>query len=284
MLKHRLASGSMLVILLFLLAWLDDSIADGTGVIARGLLLAILAGCLVAPILALETSLLLKRAGVHCNTMISSLGAAFLCLGMWWSASEEGMVSLQIPSAVMVIVLFVAFLDATRGRSPKGVIGALAGSVFTVAYTGGLLGFWLLLREYQGAWVVLGAILVVKMTDIGAYAVGCSIGQNKLIPWLSPKKTWEGLLGGVVAGAISGLLLAWFSQLIPGQEAYPPLLGAIFGVAAGFIGLAGDLLASALKRDAGVKDSSAILPGLGGALDTMDSLLLVGPLAWWLLG
>ena len=141
----------------------------------------------------------------------------------------------------------------------------------------------LMLRQAHGAWVLCGAILIVKTADIGAYAVGCSIGRTKLIPWLSPKKTWEGLIGGIITAAISGALLAWASQALPEYDRYSIGWGALYGVLAALVGLLGDLIASAMKRDARIKDSSTILPGLGGVVDTMDSLLLVGPLAWWML-
>ena len=141
-----------------------------------------------------------------------------------------------------------------------------------------------MLRTEHDAWVILGAILTVKMADIGAFAVGCSIGRKRLIPWLSPKKSWEGLIGGILAAGILGALLALASQGLEPRNQYPVLVGALFGVFAAVIGLFGDLIGSAMKRDAGVKDSGTLLPGLGGIVDTLDSLLLVGPLAWWMLG
>ena len=177
----------------------------------------------------------------------------------------------------------LAFAAGMRDRSPQGVILFASTTLFAVAYSGGLIGFWLMLRTEHSAWVLLGAILTVKMSDIGAYAVGCSIGRNKLVPWLSPKKTWEGLAGGIVAAGVAGALLAWASHALAEEDRYTILGGAVFGVLAAIVGLFGDLIGSAMKRNAGIKDSGAFLPGLGGAVDTLDSLLLVGPLAWWFL-
>lgn len=282
-LKHRLLSGTILILLLLLLAWLDQTFAHGNGPIGRGLLLAIFTAGLIVPLLVLEISAILKRVGMNTSTWIALLGAILLCLGMWISTTTAGDAGLTIPAAILVVVFVAAFVDGTRGERPRGVISCCAGTLFTVAYAGGLIGFWLMLRQVHGAWVILGAILTVKMSDIGAYGVGCSIGQYKLIPWLSPKKTWEGLLGGILAGGLSGGLLAWASHCLPEPDHYSIAWGVVFGVSAALVGLFGDLIASAMKRDAGVKDSSTILPGLGGVVDTMDSLLLVGPLAWWML-
>ena len=123
------------------------------------------------------------------------------------------------------------------------------------------------------------------MRDIGAYTVGCSIGRTRLIPWLSPKKTWEGFLGGMVFAMLSGGLLAWAAQDLPGVGPSVSIgIGLAFGFLAAWVGVLGDLIASASKRDAASKDSRRILPGLGGLVDTLDSLLLTGPLAWLMLG
>ena len=87
----------------------------------------------------------------------------------------------------------------------------------------------------------------------------------------------------MAAGALGGLL-ALASHGLPPRDQYPVSVGILFGISAAVVGLFGDLIGSAMKRDAGVKDSGSMLPGLGGVVDTLDSLLLVGPLAWWMLG
>jgi phosphatidate cytidylyltransferase len=121
------------------------------------------------------------------------------------------------------------------------------------------------------------------MCDTGAYFTGRAIGRHKLIVWLSPGKTWEGLIGGVITSSLVGLLFAWLSQrfLSPGDHV-PLHLGAIWGCIFGLVGQFGDLMKSLLKRGAGIKDSSSLLPGLGGVLDVLDSPLMVAPVAYWL--
>jgi len=116
----------------------------------------------------------------------------------------------------------------------------------------------------------------VKFTDIGAFFGGRALGKHKLIPWLSPGKTWEGLGFGVLTAAIVGMICApWISQLLWWQ-------GLIFGAVIGLVGQAGDLLESLMKRDAQVKDSGQLIPGFGGILDVIDSPLLAAPFAYLL--
>ncbi len=123
-------------------------------------------------------------------------------------------------------------------------------------------------------------LLVVKSTDIGAYFGGRYLGKHKLIPWLSPGKTWEGLFCGLATAALVGLgcSLVWPHAL--STITWPKAL--IFGIVIGGVGQAGDLLESLMKRDAQVKDSGNIIPGFGGLLDVIDSPLLAAPAAYLL--
>jgi len=147
-----------------------------------------------------------------------------------------------------------------------------------------------------GAWIVS-----VKMGDIGAYAVGRLFGKNKMSPTISPGKTTEGALGGLAFALIGswvsfhGIVIGpWIhfhgiAQLAPPYtESLPGLPSGwiIFGVLMGSVGMLGDLAESLLKRDVGCKDSSDWMPGFGGVLDILDSLLLSAPIAWlcWLIG
>ena len=132
----------------------------------------------------------------------------------------------------------------------------------------------------QGRYFVMFLVVVTKFTDIGAYLVGSTLGRHKMIPRISPKKTWEGTVGGVVA-ALGGSLLCMVLLETPLTEAgmtlrHAAVLGLLLGVAA----VIGDLAESLIKREAGVKDSSTVLPGHGGALDLVDSLLFTAPLLY----
>jgi phosphatidate cytidylyltransferase len=111
------------------------------------------------------------------------------------------------------------------------------------------------------------------------------MGKRKLIPWLSPGKTWEGLIGGLVVSSAVGAAGVWAAS--EAGVALGPRLdlaewqGAAIGFVFGLVGQCGDLFASLLKRDAGIKDASSRLPGFGGILDVIDSPIVVAPVAWW---
>jgi phosphatidate cytidylyltransferase len=149
-----------------------------------------------------------------------------------------------------------------------------------------MFGFLLALRREHSAWVVAGIVLVTKSCDTGAYFTGRAIGRHKMIPWLSPGKTWEGLAGGMITAAlvaIGGVALYRHFAGESGVGAIPFWNAAIIGALFAVSGQAGDLLESVFKRDAGVKDSGRTIPGMGGVLDVLDSILLTAPVAFWLL-
>ena len=136
-----------------------------------------------------------------------------------------------------------------------------------------------------GGAVLLFSVFLVKMTDTGAFFTGRALGRTKMVPWLSPKKTWEGFAGGMATTVLCALLIGYWlhaAGIVRIQErhmAYPWAL-VVLGVLLGLFSAAGDLCASLLKRDAAVKDSGQALPGLGGVLDVLDSPLLAAPVAW----
>jgi len=162
-------------------------------------------------------------------------------------------------------------------------------TLLAIVYVGGLASFLLRLRLLVdgpgGVALLLYSVFLVKINDIGAFFTGRTWGRHKLIPWLSPAKTWEGLAGGLVTTVACGLAGGWAlyaGGLSPAGSAPAGWLGlcAGFGLLMGLVSVAGDLAASLLKRDAEVKDSSTLIPGLGGVLDVLDSPLLAAPLAW----
>ena len=132
----------------------------------------------------------------------------------------------------------------------------------------------------NGRYWVMYLVVVTKFTDIGAYLIGSSLGRHKMIPRISPKKTWEGTVGGVLFAVGGSFLCLWVmpdESRADGMEvSHAIVLGMLLGVAA----VIGDLAESLIKREAGVKDSSTILPGHGGCLDMIDSLLFTAPLLY----
>jgi phosphatidate cytidylyltransferase len=181
---------------------------------------------------------------------------------------------------------FVA--EMARYQGPGGVIVNVALAVFTVAYVAVLMTFLNALRLYHdnvwGMAAVASLIFVTKMSDTGAYAFGRLFGRHKMAPVLSPKKTIEGGIGGVVTACFCAwLFFATWLPMIAGPHAPPPPLWAclVYGVVVAIAGAVGDLSESLLKRDMERKDSSRWMPGLGGILDVLDSLLLAAPAGYF---
>jgi phosphatidate cytidylyltransferase len=131
---------------------------------------------------------------------------------------------------------------------------------------------------HNGKFYVLYFILVTKFSDTGAYAVGSLIGKHKMIPRISPGKTWEGFGGAIVVSTLASLLFAHFLRhKMPGMNV---LHAIILGVVLGSCAVVGDLIESLFKREAGVKDSGKFFPGIGGILDLLDSLLFNAPIMY----
>lgn len=192
-----------------------------------------------------------------------------------------------VMGTVSALMLVIAMTFYSRHKTVEGVIAATGGVLLSYVYLGIMAGFLLAIRREHSVLVLGWIVLTTKSCDIGAYFTGKAIGKHKLIPWLSPGKTWEGLAGGVVFSAavgVAGLYLLG-SHTHEGQPTSVPSwwIGALFGAVLGLTGQAGDLLESILKRDAGAKDSGKGIPGFGGVLDVLDSALLAAPVAfWWL--
>jgi len=183
---------------------------------------------------------------------------------------------------IIVFVMLFAALQRALLKQTQEAITHMAGTVLATLYLGGLGWFLMALRvkrsdNFTGTtMVILMILLVVKFTDIGAYFGGRALGRHKLIPWLSPGKTWEGLFFGMMTAGLVGMACA------PRVSNLTWAKGFIFGAIIGGVGQVGDLLESLMKRDAEVKDSGRLIPGFGGILDVIDSPLLAAPFAYLL--
>ena len=161
---------------------------------------------------------------------------------------------------------------------PQGTIRDISGGIFVAAYIPLLASFsTLMLAESDGAKRVIVFIGVTVCSDIGGFAVGVIAGRHPMAPSVSPKKSWEGAAGSVAACVIAGVGTV---MLLLGGSWWA---GAILGLAVAVAATVGDLTESTIKRDLGIKDMGSILPGHGGFMDRMDSLLLSAPVAWALL-
>jgi phosphatidate cytidylyltransferase len=175
--------------------------------------------------------------------------------------------------AVLSCVLLAVFHVLPGPAEPAEKVRRAAILVLGAVYAGGLLAMYprvLFLPRGEG-WVLLG-VLTVSVGDTSAYAAGRAMGKRKLAPFLSPNKTVEGALGGLIGSVACAVLCAL--AFLP---AIPAWYAAASGLAVGAIGQAGDLFESLLKRAAGVKDSGTLFPGHGGVLDRADAILAAGP-------
>ena len=182
------------------------------------------------------------------------------------------------------LILFVLGLCVLRFLSRSNTAGILAISttLFGLMYVPYLLNFiqkiYFFPGGVQGHYYLLYFILVTKLSDSGAYAVGSLIGKHKMIPRISPGKTWEGFGGAVVVSTIASLIFAALAgdHLRGMTWGHAVVLGVILSVSA----VIGDLIESLFKREAGIKDSGKFFPGIGGILDLLDSLLFNAPLMY----
>lgn len=279
MLKYRLILGPIMIALLLGVLWLDQWASDAEHTRAGFviLLLLVLPGIRLA---AREIEGLFAAKGVPTDFRVLFMAGAVGCVGVYAVVQED--LNLAGNPALLVvslgaIALLIGVLTRCWGRNTADTMLAGSAAVFAFVYLGLMPAALLAIRAEHSAWILAAALLVTKSCDIGAYFTGRAIGKRKLIPWLSPGKTWEGLLGGVALAAI--VSLATLMPLAELHWAYALLVGVILGL----VGQGGDLFASMLKRDAEVKDSGHSVPGFGGVLDVIDSPLFAGPVAYWLL-
>ena len=190
----------------------------------------------------------------------------------------------------LAVALGFLFLLQAVTRGTERAMENLAFTIFIIFYAGGLAGFMTKLRMEvggsTGVAVLLFSVFLVKITDTGAYFTGRAFGRHKMIEWLSPKKTWEGFVGGLLATILCAIAIGhWLhtAGIVRIEERYLPHPWALVlrGLLLGLFSVAGDLCASLLKRDAEMKDSGQALPGLGGVLDVLGSPLLAAPVAWF---
>jgi phosphatidate cytidylyltransferase len=170
--------------------------------------------------------------------------------------------------AFVVVWRLVAQMVTADGRDYDQVLGDVLVAGFIQMYVSFLASLCVvLLRQDGGEWWVLAFIIVAVASDTGAYIAGLTLGRHPMAPRISPKKTWEGFAGAAVAATVAGVLLALFMLGLPWWT------GVVFGLVILGTATAGDLGESMIKRDLGIKDMSSWLPGHGGVLDRLDSIL-----------
>ena len=291
MLRWRILLGASLIVVLIGLLWLD-AVTTPPG---KWLFFVALAIGLAA---AQEVVALFEAAGyrplksvVYGGTLLVICSNA---IPLFWQPvpDDRPLERLAWPLLAFTASLLAALVgEMSRYRQPGGVMVNVALAAFSVAYVGVLLSFALQLRVLGGAatgmTALVALLVVVKLGDIGAYTVGRLIGRHKMAPFISPGKTLEGAAGAVGFACVGAWLSLVFVPIWMGRGVTQSALGwVVFGVVVGLAGILGDLAESLFKRDMGSKDSSSWLPGFGGILDLLDSILFAAPVAYlcWLLG
>lgn len=192
----------------------------------------------------------------------------------------------QVMLAYSITVLTLFATATYRYREPGRSMETLGAELLIVSYIGVLLGVAAQLRWVAGdaaGYLVLGSLLMVtKGGDIGAYTFGRLFGRRKMVPHLSPGKTWAGGGGALIGSALFGVMWLQFATPLFDRGWEPPAWywSAFYGLVLGAVGLVGDLCESLIKRDVGKKDSASLFPGFGGLLDILDSIIYSGPVAY----
>jgi phosphatidate cytidylyltransferase len=215
-----------------------------------------------------------RENGRRIDTFPQLLGASGILAAA--AFGQSWMLWVAVVAAVVLVAGWRVVAQAAR-KADRAAKDALADVLY-----GGLIPVYVaflasltivLVSREDGEWWVLAFVVVVVSVDTGAYAVGLTFGKHPMAPKISPKKTWEGFAGAVVAAVIAGMLLGIYMLGLPWWA------GLIFGLAILMTATAGDLAESMIKRDLGIKDISSWVPGHGGLLDRLDSILPSAPAA-----
>jgi phosphatidate cytidylyltransferase len=204
------------------------------------------------------------------SILLQILAPAIVVAAAVWGI--EGLLATFVASAFLVLT--VRLLDGQ-----EAYVHQVTRSIFTLVYAPLLAGFAVLLStQTDGAWKVLAFILLTAATDFGGYVAGALFGKHPMAPKISPKKSWEGFAGALVLQVVVGIALWVYIFDQPWWE------GAIVGILLMLTATIGDLVESMIKRDLGIKDMGSLLPGHGGVMDRLDSLVINAFVAWLLFG
>lgn len=264
MLKQRLIFGTLMTAAFAGVVLLDSRLD------ISGMLLAVLVALLMVPG-SFELSKLAAAKGIKILLPVSLPASILLATSWYWLQGHEAR------AAYPVLLAFALMACLMYQRIRYGLSGVLANcgaACFSIVYLGLLGAFVPAVYIEFGPWYLLMLVFVVKCSDIGAYTAGRLFGRHKFSPVISPKKTWEGLAGAVAAAVVAAVVFAVYCDIMVWQ------LGALFGACFALIGQLGDLAESMIKRDAETKDASNDVPGFGGILDVVDSILITAPFGY----
>lgn len=211
------------------------------------------------------------RAFAAHSITVSFNGLALASIGLSYAAWNGGVAGLAIATAIAFPLLLIRALI----QGPEGFVAKATGTTFALLYLPFLAGFLILLAiPSTGFQRVMTFMVLVGCNDTFGYIVGVLFGKHPLVPTISPKKTWEGLAGSTIFTVIGGCLA--FNYIMDMHW----WIGIIVGLMIVFTATCGDLIESAMKRDMSLKDMGSLLPGHGGMLDRLDSVVLSAPAMW----
>ena len=213
----------------------------------------------------------ISRAFGEANTKISTNALILATIGLSAATWQGGVAGLAVATAVALPILLINLLR----NGPAGFVASATATTLALIYLPFLAGFLILLgNDVKGLEQVMTFVVLVGCNDTFGYLVGVLIGKHPMAPKISPKKSWEGLAGSVIFTVIGGSLM--FDLVLDTKW----WIGAIVGLVMVFTATSGDLIESAMKRDLQLKDMGSLLPGHGGILDRLDSVLLSAPALW----
>jgi phosphatidate cytidylyltransferase len=237
--------------------------------------LFVLFGAAIVAFTVFELAQAFRRAGRAIDVWPAVIGGvAIVVSGYFFDPASRWAMLVGVIVFILVWRL-VAQMAHPAPRRTLEILRDLVAAVFVQVYVSFLGSFAVILvRQPEGQWWALAFLVIVIAVDIGAYVSGLNFGKHPMAPLISPKKTWEGLGGAAVAAVVAGILLAIFMLHSPWW------VGLILGLALLGTATMGDLTESLIKRDLGIKDMSSWLPGHGGFLDRLDSILPSAPIAF----
>jgi phosphatidate cytidylyltransferase len=235
---------------------------------------------------------MLEQSGTRCFTALGLICGAASFVGSFLALRTNSQTeAYDFENIVLLVFLFgVIARQMFRPTAKHAPLESMAYTLFGLLYVAWLFNFmikivYVIPRTPQGAtmgqFYVLYLVVVTKFSDMGAYLVGSRVGRHQMVPHISPSKTWEGFFGSLVFSMAASCLLIF---LMPKHLAWLNFFhGMILGLLIGVAAVVGDLGESIVKRSTGVKDSGVLLPGIGGVLDLIDSLLFTAPLLFFYL-
>jgi phosphatidate cytidylyltransferase len=224
--------------------------------------------CVVIMLGVRELAHAYRAGGIELPDLPIMAAALIILLASWFGDTEGLAVSTGLIIPVLMFLLLLI--------SQKDFIKRSTSAVFAVFYLAVLGGFILLLANNDdGGKRILALVILIACNDTFAYFAGVLFGKHKMAPTISPKKSWEGLVGGLIASLIGGALIFHYSF---GVSWY---VGVAVGAMTVVTATCGDLIESAIKRDLAIKDMSNLLPGHGGIMDRLDSALFTAPAVWF---